>query len=494
MQVRVEEVKIETVETVVEKVVIQEKIKEVETIVPYYNETIKEVQTKVTEPVNTTVERILEVPTILEKLIVVNNEVPRVYEIERLFEKVVPVPQIVELPFETPVIVKVNQVIESFRERLIEIPIIHQEILEVPTIEEKVVAVERRDTEIKEVVIYQDKVVEQERFTTKENTVNYIQKEIQIETEITEKIVPVFSIQEKIVEIPYLLEKIVEKIVIMPQVVEVIKYVHEIVEEATLGVAVGVDISVSEVRYKELYGTLRVHFETVLLELRKLRTQTPALKIQIEIIETFLVELDKLIQFPRFYQVDKEVIVEKEVNRPILVPTKDGVSLRNELALSLLVEKLITEIRTIKTNNPSVKLSLDEDLQLIFFSEAFGKGNINDDLNNLLSSYKESQYNKLFSLGRTWTHDHELIVNTILEERFSMANMVKHANLEIEKSKSLADARLEGYRSLRQGYAVIQTRIENLERELGIITKNFESNPSVSNELVRLFTSVNGLK
>jgi hypothetical protein len=30
----------------------------------------------------------------------------------------------------------------------------------------------------------------------------------------------------------------------MPQVVEVLKYVHEIVEEQTLGVAVGVDITV----------------------------------------------------------------------------------------------------------------------------------------------------------------------------------------------------------------------------------------------------------
>ena len=89
----------------------------------------------------------------------------------------------------------------------------------------------------------------------------------------------------------------------MPQVVEVLKYVHEIVEEETLGVAIGVDINVSEIRYKELYGQIRIHFETVLAELRKLKVNTPGLKIQIEIIETFLVELDKLIQFPRFYQV-----------------------------------------------------------------------------------------------------------------------------------------------------------------------------------------------
>jgi hypothetical protein len=366
--------------------------------------------------------------------------------------------------------------------------------LEVPTIEEKVVAVEKRDTEIKEVVVYRDRIVENEKLITKDNIVNHIETQLQIEPQITEKIVPVFSTHEKIVEVPYLLEKIVEKIVIMPQVVEVIKYVHEIVEEATLGVAVGVDINVSEIRYKELYGQVRVHFETVLLELRKLRTQTPALKIQIEIIETFLVELDKLIQFPRFYQVDKERIVEKEVNHAVLVPTKDSNSIRNEVALSLLVEKLIGEIRTIKQSNPNLKLSLDEDLQLIFFSEAYGKGPIGEDLNKQLNSYKESQYNKLFSLGRTWSNDHDLIVNTILEERFSMANMVKHANLEIEKSKLLADTRLEAYRGLRQSVAVLSTKFENLERELGVIANNFQSNASVSAELSRLFTSLNGLR
>lgn len=36
----------------------------------------------------------------------------------------------------------------------------------------------------------------------------------------------------------------------MPQVVEVLKYVHEIVEEQTLGVAVGIDISIQEAKYK----------------------------------------------------------------------------------------------------------------------------------------------------------------------------------------------------------------------------------------------------
>jgi hypothetical protein len=79
----------------------------------------------------------------------------------------------------------------------------------------------------------------------------------------------------------------------------------------------------------------------LLVELRKLKVQTPALKIQIEIIETFLIELDKIIQYPRFIQVEKEKVVEKEIDRPVLVPTKDSASIRSEIALSLLVEKLV---------------------------------------------------------------------------------------------------------------------------------------------------------
>ena len=83
-------------------------------------------------------------------------------------------------------------------------------------------------------------------------------------------------------------------------------------------------------------------------ELRKLKVQTPGLKIQIEIIETFLIELDGIIKFPRIVQVEVGKKVEVEVNRPIIVPTKDETSIRNEVALSLLVDKLISEIRFIK--------------------------------------------------------------------------------------------------------------------------------------------------
>jgi len=43
-----------------------------------------------------------------------------------------------------------------------------------------------------------------------------------------------------------------------------------------------------------------------LAELRKIRGSNPNLKAQIEMIEAYLVDLDKLIAFPRIVQVEKE--------------------------------------------------------------------------------------------------------------------------------------------------------------------------------------------
>jgi hypothetical protein len=36
---------------------------------------------------------------------------------------------------------------------------------------------------------------------------------------------------------------------------------------------------------------------------------------------------------------------------------------------------------------------------------------------------------KFTKMGGNWTNDHELMLNTILEERFAMANLVRQANL-----------------------------------------------------------------
>jgi hypothetical protein len=57
-----------------------------------------------------------------------------------------------------------------------------------------------------------------------------------------------------------------------------------------------------------------------------------------------------------------------------------------------------------------------------------------------------------------------MMFSTIIQERFNMANMVKHANLEIEKAKSIADQRLEGYRILKQATDVFQAKVDTFER------------------------------
>jgi hypothetical protein len=115
----------------------------------------------------------------------------------------------------------------------------------------------------------------------------------------------------------------------MPQVVETVKYIYEIIEEATLGVAVGVDIGIQEAKYKELYGILKVQFESILIELRRLRTRQPELKTQIDLIERFLIEFDKLAMFQRIVQIEKEKLVEVPKNVSVLVPTRDNISIRN---------------------------------------------------------------------------------------------------------------------------------------------------------------------
>ena len=65
--------------------------------------------------------------------------------------------------------------------------------------------------------------------------------------------------------------------------------------------------------------------------------------------------------------MDRERIVEHEKPYPVLVPTRDNYSVRVELSQALLIEKLITELRRLKSENPKIKLSLDEDVNLLFF-------------------------------------------------------------------------------------------------------------------------------
>ena len=295
------------------------------------------------------------------------------------------------------------------------------------------------NTDVIKVDVQQDKIVEKETFITKENDVLVYQTEIREVERYEDRIVPVTSTIEKIVEVPYILEKIVEKIVIMPQIVEVLKYVHEIVEEETLGVAVGVDVTVQEARYKELYGKVKIQFDGLLAELKRMRTSNPNLRVQIDMIEGFLIELNKIISFPRIVQVEKEKIVEVDKNRPVLVPKLDLQGERFTVTLGMIISKLLGELLRIKDKNPGVKLELDADI-LRMFSEQFKEksgvlnvgGNFSANLDRIYGFYD----NFLSGLGGSnLTNDQQLMYTAALEERLLVASLVKEANLEIKKAQ-----------------------------------------------------------
>jgi hypothetical protein len=106
-----------------------------------------------------------------------------------------------------------------------------------------------------------------------------------------------------------------------------------------------------------------------------------------------------------------------------------------ELSLSLLVEKLIIELKRLKRENPSITYDLEDDVRLLFFTE-LDTGRASDgDFSLKLKSFSDSVNRKFESLG-PWSVDHQLMLNSFLQERFLMANLIKSANQEIEKSKS----------------------------------------------------------
>lgn len=71
----------------------------------------------------------------------------------------------------------------------------------------------------------------------------------------------------------------------------------------------GVDVATHEHKLKILTKDIKVNFDILLTELRKLLKSNPNFKIQIEIIEKFLAQLEQFILYPKIFQVPKEKIV-----------------------------------------------------------------------------------------------------------------------------------------------------------------------------------------
>lgn len=145
----------------------------------------------------------------------------------------------------------------------------------------------------------------------------------------------------------------------------------------------------------------------------------------------------------------REVEVEKEVEKRKVVSVPGGSSeesLRLELSKAILIEKLILELKRIKEENPHLRLHLDEDIKLIFGSELNTRSNImGADFNSMITDYSNSIQNKFRSMGG-WTRDHQLMLNSFLEERFLMANILRTANNDLNKTKAISEKRLDAMR------------------------------------------------
>jgi hypothetical protein len=163
--------------------------------------------------------------------------------------------------------------------------------------------------------------------------------------------------------------------------------------------------------------------------------------------------------------VDREKVVEKEVEKGVLVPVNN---IRNELAMSLLVEKLILEIKRIKKENPNIRLSLDDEIALIFFTELFDKTNVrlSGDFQSNLKKYVDEAIVKFTRNGGQWTTDHELMLHTVLGERFAMASAIKYANEEIEKAKALAEIKGAALREKEAQFQILSKTVQELHRGL----------------------------
>lgn len=84
------------------------------------------------------------------------------------------------------------------------------------------------------------------------------------------------------------------------------------------------------------------------------------------------------------------------------------------------------------------------------------------------------------------------MLNTILEERFAMANLVKQANLEIEKVRSISDKRAAALREKETQFLQISKQLSDFYKVVGDLYQSTEGQRvlSSSSSFSRLFTDL----
>jgi hypothetical protein len=94
-------------------------------------------------------------------------------------------------------------------------------------------------------------------------------------------------------------------------------------------------------------------------------------------------------------------------------------------------------------------------------------------------------------MGGSWTGDHELMLNTVLEERFAMANLVKQANLEIEKVRSISDKRAQALKEKDTQFLQVSKTLSEVHASLGDLISN-NATLQQNSTLRKTFDSLNG--
>ena len=101
------------------------------------------------------------------------------------------------------------------------------------------------------------------------------------------------------------------------------------------------------------------------------------------------------------------------MSKPVLVHG-NRTDRNHTLALSLLTERLVQELKRLRNERPDLKFNLDEDVTLIFFPEIGTTGTTGLTFENQLRSYTESVLGKFRTLGG-WKTDHEMLLFNTLQ-------------------------------------------------------------------------------
>lgn len=382
------------------------------------------------------IEKIKPEPYVVEKIVVRNNvhqsgveillEKPVAMNIENIREVQVPINYFVdrEVPrnLYTEKVVEVRTIVDNIKTVELEGA---EKVVAITNIKPEVVQVKE------EVIKYLNQEVEK-RLTTQVPV-----RETQIDIiEGPERQVLVKELEETRINTvePVYVEKVVERVILLPQILEVLKNVHHLSEDVTLaglGVALGVSVEVHTQDYVKLCESMRGALEGLLVSLRA--SKSPESIALLELVQKLLPMIVNLIKFPTIVQVPHEVekIVERE--KIVKVPTRDQEAINLSLASSVLIEKLIGELKRLR-GVPGIKLQLDKDVQDIFFVELKPIENMDDKLKQFMNIVVQ----KFHALG-SWSDDHSFMLNGFLQERFLMAGIIKEANEKLDSLRRQLD-------------------------------------------------------